>query len=263
MARPSSVLLSLLIACRAAETSAPDEARQGSPAPITCPAGATMRGVAPPSGDRVWCESDDGTLEGPVREWFADGQRRLEGEYAAGQKHGAWKTFYAGGKPRAEEHWDAGKPTGTWVTWFADGTRATEALHRPGGVVAFRSFRPDGSKQRQGTYANGRENGEWTEWDPAGVATVAIWKDGVKTTATPTAIIGIAECDEYITKYMRCIAEKVPDAARGTMNEAMDATIKAWREAAANTQQHEALRVGCKAALDAARQATEAMGCTW
>jgi hypothetical protein len=47
------------------------------------------------------------------------------------------------------------------------------------------------------------------------------------------------------------------------MNEAMDASVKAWRDAAANVQQHESLRVGCKAALDAARQATEPMGCEW
>lgn len=211
----------------------------------------------------MWCERDDATAHGPVREWFPDGQRRLVGAYENGRKHGDWSTFYAGGKPRAEEHWKAGVPTGTWVTWFADGTRATESLYRDDGVIAFRSFRPDGSKQRQGTYVNGREHGTWTEWDAGGVATVVQWKDGVRTGGAPANAIGIPECDLYLSRYRRCIDEKVPEAARKQMLDALDQSVVAWQEAARQPELHESLRAGCKGAFDAARQATAAMGCEW
>ena len=74
--------------------------------------------------------------------------------------------------------------------------------------------------------------------------------------------VGVPECDEYIEKYTKCISDKVPEAARGSMKDAMDASAKAWREAAAGPGK-DGLAAACKAALDAAKQATAAMGCEW
>lgn len=74
--------------------------------------------------------------------------------------------------------------------------------------------------------------------------------------------IGIPECDEYIEKYTKCISDKVPEAARGSMKDAMDASAKAWKEAAAGPGK-DGLAAACKGALDAAKQATAAMGCEW
>jgi len=74
--------------------------------------------------------------------------------------------------------------------------------------------------------------------------------------------IGIPECDEYIEKYTKCITEKVPEAARQQMKDAMDQSTKAWKEAAAGPAK-DGLATACKAALDAAKQATASMGCEW
>jgi hypothetical protein len=74
--------------------------------------------------------------------------------------------------------------------------------------------------------------------------------------------IGIAECDEYIEKYTKCISDKVPEAARQQMKDAMDQSVKAWKEAAAGPAK-DGLATACKAALDAAKQATASMGCEW
>ncbi len=74
--------------------------------------------------------------------------------------------------------------------------------------------------------------------------------------------IGIAECDEYIEKYTKCISDKVPEAARQQMKDAMDQSTKAWKEAAAGPAK-DGLATACKAALDAAKQATASMGCEW
>lgn len=74
--------------------------------------------------------------------------------------------------------------------------------------------------------------------------------------------IGIAECDEYIEKYTKCINDKVPEAARAGMKDAMTASAKAWKDAAAGPAK-DSLAAGCKSALDAAKQATASMGCEW
>jgi hypothetical protein len=74
--------------------------------------------------------------------------------------------------------------------------------------------------------------------------------------------IGIPECDEYIEKYTKCIQDKMPEASRQQMKDAMDQSVKAWKEAAAGPAK-DGLATSCKAALDAAKQATSSMGCEW
>jgi hypothetical protein len=74
-------------------------------------------------------------------------------------------------------------------------------------------------------------------------------------------MIGIFECDEYVLRYTKCIHEKVPQSARGPMQDAMDATVEAWAEAAKTNP--EGLVKACRAALDAAKIATEQIGCEW
>jgi hypothetical protein len=74
--------------------------------------------------------------------------------------------------------------------------------------------------------------------------------------------IGVAECDEYIEKYRKCIMERMPDKAQGYMNEAIEQSAKAWRDAAAGPSKDGVAAV-CKVALDAAKQATTSLGCQW
>jgi hypothetical protein len=80
--------------------------------------------------------------------------------------------------------------------------------------------------------------------------------------ATSKWNIGIPECDEYLTRYAKCIEDKLPEAAKSQMNDAMAQTAKAWQEAAAGPAK-DGLGPACKAALDAAKQATASMGCEW
>jgi hypothetical protein len=74
--------------------------------------------------------------------------------------------------------------------------------------------------------------------------------------------IGVAECDEYIEKYTKCIDTKMPEASRQQMKDAMTQSAKAWKDAAAGPGK-DALATSCKTALDAAKQATASMGCEW
>lgn len=228
---------------------------------IACPAGTTAHGDA---RERAWCERGDGAMHGPVRAVFPSGALALEGSYDAGSKHGLWRSYYDGGQLRAEEHYDRDRPIGTWVTYFGDGRRATESLHRDDGSVAFRSFDEGGRKLRQGLLVDGREQGEWIEWDAAGTELRSRWDRGRKVNATSGALAstGIAVCDEYIAKYIVCISDKVPDAARKPMMDALEESANAWREAA-HSPARDGLETACRTAIDAARQATAGMGCSF
>lgn len=74
--------------------------------------------------------------------------------------------------------------------------------------------------------------------------------------------IGVPECDEYIEKYMKCIEEKMPEAAREQTLKAMEQSVDAWKQAAQGPGK-EQLAQTCKTALETAKKATEAMGCEW
>lgn len=74
--------------------------------------------------------------------------------------------------------------------------------------------------------------------------------------------IGIPECDEYFEKYLKCIDDKMPEAAKETTKKALQDSVAAWK-AAAEGPGKDTLAQTCKTALDTAKKATEAMGCEW
>lgn len=97
-------------------------------------------------------------------------------------------------------------------------------------------------------------------------------KEKKETTTTPTTTttevkpatgdnIGVPECDEYIAKYEKCIGAKVPEMARGAMQEAFTKTRASWKELAANDATKGSLAAACKQAMDASKTALSAYGC--
>jgi hypothetical protein len=79
--------------------------------------------------------------------------------------------------------------------------------------------------------------------------------------ATTGDAVGVAECDQYLTAYESCLKDKVPAAARDMMKTSFETTRASWRQAAATPEGRAGLGATCKAARDAARQATAAYGC--
>ncbi len=65
--------------------------------------------------------------------------------------------------------------------------------------------------------------------------------------------IGVAECDEYVTKMRACL-DKMPAEAKGASQGAFDQSIAAWKQAASNEASRAGLATACKAALDAVSQ---------
>jgi hypothetical protein len=74
--------------------------------------------------------------------------------------------------------------------------------------------------------------------------------------------IGVAECDEFLEKYMKCIDEKMPEAARDATREAMQTSLDAWK-AAAEGPGKDTLADTCTQMLETTKKATEAFGCEW
>ncbi|HEY7410144.1 MAG TPA: hypothetical protein VII13_05355 [Vicinamibacteria bacterium] len=74
---------------------------------------------------------------------------------------------------------------------------------------------------------------------------------------------GVAECDDYVNKYIACIDSKVPEASRTMVRQQLDLTRSQWKQAPATPEGKAAMAAGCKAATDAARTAMAAYGCTF
>ena len=71
--------------------------------------------------------------------------------------------------------------------------------------------------------------------------------------------IGVAECDEYVEYYSKCIDEKMPEAARATSKRALATSIDAWRKASATPAGKEGLATACKAAYEAVKASCGAL----
>jgi hypothetical protein len=74
---------------------------------------------------------------------------------------------------------------------------------------------------------------------------------------------GVAECDQYIRKYLACVDGKVPEAARPMMRQSLDQTKAAWKQAAATPQGKTGLAAACTQADANSKQAMQAYGCEW
>jgi hypothetical protein len=89
----------------------------------------------------------------------------------------------------------------------------------------------------------------------------------VTTTTTTTASaadkIGVAECDEYLTKYENCIKDKVPASVRSTFETSMASARNAYKTAAASPQAKGTLAATCAAALDQTKKSLASYNCTW
>lgn len=74
--------------------------------------------------------------------------------------------------------------------------------------------------------------------------------------------VGIAACDDYLTKYESCIANKVPAETRAALKTSLDQTRDAWRAAIAAGTATNDLETACKAMSEGAKASMSAFGCT-
>ena len=77
--------------------------------------------------------------------------------------------------------------------------------------------------------------------------------------------IGVKECDEYISKFEKCIesSTQIPTEAKKAQMDAFKQTRDAWREAAKTPGGKAGLKMGCEQALNAAKESMKAYNCEW
>lgn len=85
--------------------------------------------------------------------------------------------------------------------------------------------------------------------------------DPLAGTAGKALAIGVAQCDDFMSKYAACI-EKMPKPARKPMLEALQQMSDASKDVAAGPGR-DALAQGCKTADESSKKAFESMGCDW
>lgn len=82
-------------------------------------------------------------------------------------------------------------------------------------------------------------------------------------TTTELASFGVAECDDYLKRYLDCIDAHVPAAAREQVRSTLEQTRSAWQLAASTPEGKAGLAAGCRQASDAARASMQVYGCSF
>ena len=107
---------------------------------------------------------EEGTQDGPWKEYYEDGTTRSAGVYDKGNRIGEWKFYFENGKLEQQGKYNKkGKPDGTWDWYFEDGTLQREQNYIAG-LEDGQYIENDetGKLIVKGQYVEGLEEGEWT-----------------------------------------------------------------------------------------------------
>jgi len=75
--------------------------------------------------------------------------------------------------------------------------------------------------------------------------------------------VGIAVCDDFLTKYETCVSGKVPAAQQSTFKASIDQVRKTWIDAAKNPAAKSALESSCKQTADQLKASLAPYGCAF
>jgi hypothetical protein len=73
--------------------------------------------------------------------------------------------------------------------------------------------------------------------------------------------VGIPACDEFLTKYETCLADKVPSAQQSTFKGQIEQMRTSWTALAKNPQTKPTLESACKTSADQMKAAVASYGC--
>jgi hypothetical protein len=133
--------------------------RDSAPA-LTCPAGAALAALDGRGAE--FCSRPGELLDGPAREWFANGSQRSADSWASGKKVGTWFSWSEDGTSVSARSYRDGKLDGPEVFWFPNGQRRTLTYYRgdkKNGVVA--EWSEAGQQIVLGGFENDQKNGLW------------------------------------------------------------------------------------------------------
>jgi hypothetical protein len=75
--------------------------------------------------------------------------------------------------------------------------------------------------------------------------------------------IGIAECDDFLTKYDACVSGKVPEVARAQYKATIEQWRSSWKKLAENPDTRGSLAAACRQSAEQARVQMKSFDCTF
>lgn len=75
--------------------------------------------------------------------------------------------------------------------------------------------------------------------------------------------IGVPECDDYLSRYRRCIADKVPSDRRQSFEDGLSRTRESWKRLADNPGARPGLPQACSLARQTAQTTLKQYACSW
>jgi hypothetical protein len=75
--------------------------------------------------------------------------------------------------------------------------------------------------------------------------------------------IGVAECDDYLSKYQRCVAAHVPADQKKAFEQSLERTRASWKALAANPGARPGLPQACHLALETVQTTMQSYACAW
>ena len=106
--------------------------------------------------------NEDGSRNGPWKDFSADGVVIAEGNYTDSRRSGAWKFYNAAGKLEQAGSYNNGRIDGTWRWYYPEGELLREEDYYQGKRDGqYTEFTRTGEIIARGTYADGERNGEW------------------------------------------------------------------------------------------------------
>ena len=107
--------------------------------------------------------------EGKVRSWYVNGNKRNEGFFSRGKKHGTFIQWYFNGKKRKVLHFQKGKLQGTSTLWHVEGHKQSTIQYangkRHGASIIWHK---NGKKKKLQQYQHGKKKGIALHWDEKG-----------------------------------------------------------------------------------------------
>ena len=161
---------------------------------IDCPPGTESVKVAIQDGIQMYCHRIGGrTLEGPIVEWYNNGQVKSVGYLTNGKMEGirVWwhengkdkeltqykndkfeghsETWYENGQKQGDGKFRNGKMEGLWNFWYENGQKNIKGSFKDGKQEGFFTiWHENGQKMEEGEYKDGKKEGHWTFWHENG-----------------------------------------------------------------------------------------------
>jgi len=106
---------------------------------------------------------EDGSRDGPWKEFYSDGSLRAEGKYESGKHVGEWKFYHPNGKiEQTGKYLKSGKPDGTWKWYFDNGQLLREETYYNGLKDGLsEEYDENGNLVERGEYLEDKEDGPW------------------------------------------------------------------------------------------------------